>query len=669
MRERGAPAILVVLALSAVPVPAADAIVEAGPPARAKLAPRVAWAESHDISPPLRSIPPVAGRAVSDEPSLNLVLPGRVGARSGTGAVDACYVPEAAPVLVPMPPPLASFEGVPNRNNRVPPDTVGDVGPRHFVQWVNLSLAIWDKSGALLYGPVNGRTLWAGFGGICETHDNGDPVVVYDGLADRWLVSQLAFDWPGNFHECIAVSETGDPTGAWYRYDFPWSATTLNDYPKFAVWPDAYYMAVNQFDGGTQGWRGQAAAAFERERMLLGQPARMVVFDLYDVNPGYGGQLPADLDGPIPPPAGAPAWFAEVDDDAWGWGSDRLQLFEFHVDWSDTSLSTFGLGGNPDAVIDLTAAGLSFNSDLCGYARACIPLPGGYAVDALSDRLMWRLAYRNFVSWEALTASHTVDVDGLDHAGIRWYEVRGLDTAAPFIAQAGTVAPDSDHRWMGSLASDGAGDMALGYSVASSATYPSIRYVGRLASDPPGTMPRGEGTLAAGAGSQTGALRWGDYSSMSVDPADDCTFWYTQEYYSASGPYPWQTRIGAFKFDSCGTCPLLGVPVLSAARETSAVALSWTTASNAGAYDVIEGDLMALRANGGLFAPSVTGCRADGLTTTSLLLAGPDPAPGGASWYLVRAKRGVCRGTLGDVANGGSSPRDAGLGGATAACP
>jgi hypothetical protein len=631
-------------------------------------APRVVWAAALDVSPPLRSIPEVPRRALSDEPSLNLVLPRRIGARTGAGTVDACYAPGPALDAGPMPAPLASFDGVSNLNDRVPPDTIGDVGPAHYVQWVNLSLAIWDKSGNLLYGPVSGRTLWSGFGGICETNDNGDPVVLYDALADRWLASQLAFDWPGNFHQCIAVSVTGDPTGAWYRYDFPWSPTTLNDYPKFAAWTDAYYMAVNQFDGVSQAWRGQAAAAFERERMLSGEPARMVAFDLYGVNPDYGGQLPADLDGPIPPPAGASAWFVEVDDDAWGWPGDRLQLWKFHVDWADTSRSTFGAGGHPDAVIDLTSAGFPFDSNLCGYARSCIPLPEGGRADALSDRLMWRVAYRNFGSHQSLTANHTVDVDGLDHAGVRWYEIRGLDTALPFVVQAGTVAPDADHRWMGSLAMDGAGDMALGYSIASGTTYPSVRCAGRVASDPLGTMPRTETALVTGSGSQTGAARWGDYSAMSVDPADDCTFWYTQEYYAASSPYGWRTRIGSFKFDSCKACPLVGASALSADREPPGIRLSWSAATNAGTSDVVEGDLSALRSTGGDFAASVSRCLADDTTATSLHVDEPEPAPGAGLWYLVRGKRGVCRGTFADAA-GGPQSRDTGIASSPAACP
>ncbi len=665
MQRRVTATFLAVLALG---MAAASARAAApGPPAPAKRPPVVRWSAHHDLSPPLRAIPRPAQRAESEEPSLNLVLPGRRGTKPGTGTPDVTYALATLVSGSSMPSPGTGFEGIPNLSNRVPPDTEGAVGPHHYVQWINLSLAIWDKKGTLLYGPVPGRTLWTGFGGICETHDNGDPVVLYDSLADRWLASQLAFDWPANFHQCIAISQTGDPTGAWYRYDFPWSQTTLNDYPKFAVWPDAYYMAVNQFDGSTQAWLGQAVAAFERDKMLAGQPARIVVFDLFAVNPNFGGQLPADLDGPIPPPNGEPAWFVEVDDDAWGWPSDLLQIFKFHVDWTDTTQSTYGVGGNPDAVIDLSAAGFPFDSNMCNYSSACIPLPGGSKVDALSDRLMYRLAYRNYGTDEALTVNHTVDVDGQNHAGIRWYDIRGLESASPFVAQAGTVAPDADNRWMGSLASDGAGDMALGYSVAGTATFPSVRYSARLASDPPGTMPQAEGTIVAGAGSQTGASRWGDYSTMSIDPADDCTFWYTQEYYSANSPYGWQTRVGSFKFASCGTCPLVDATSLSASRDATGTHLAWSTAANATTYGVVEGDVAALQAGG--FAGAVLRCLAGGLSSTSLDVTEVDPVPGNGYWYLVRGEHGVCKGTYAETAGGGSSGRDANINASPSSCP
>jgi hypothetical protein len=567
-----------------------------------------------------------------------------------------------------MPPPLVSFEGVDNRNGKVPPDSNGDVGPQHYVQWVNLSLAVFDKAGNLLYGPVDGNTIWQGFGGICETHNNGDPIVLHDPLADRWVLSQLAFDWPHDFHHCVAVSATADPTGPYHRYDFFFHEDILNDYPKMGVWPDAYYVAVNQFVAATGEYRGQGALAYERAPMLAGGPARVVYFDLFTVNPNFGGALPSDLDGPLPPPDGSPAFFVEVDDDAWGWPVDRLSLWRFHVDWADPSRSTFGVGGEPDAVLDLAALGYGFDSDLCSYSTSCIPQPGGSLLDALSDRLMYRLAYRNLGRGDVLVVLHTVDVDGLDHAGIRWYEIRDPG-GTPFVSQAGTYAPDEDHRWMGSVAMDGAEDVAVGYSISSFRTYPSIRYVGRLAADPPGTLPRTEATLVAGTGFQTGASRWGDYSSMSVDPTDDCTFWYTQEYYTTTSGFTWQTRIGSFRFDSCRRCPLLGLPELAVGRTPLATRLEWTAGANAMAYDVIEGGLLALRSSGGDFSASVRGCLANDLEARLLDVEEADPVPGDGFWYLVRPVRGLCQGSYEEDEASLFASRDEELARAASSCP
>lgn len=647
----------------------AEALAASDPLCRAAL-PVVVEAIRHDTSPPLRSLPPIPPQALSDRLSPRPPFPNRAGRSTDpfSPALDPALSPEALADAGPMPPPLVSFEGVNNRNNKVPPDTNGDAGPAHYVQWVNLSLAVWDKRGNLLYGPVDGNTIWQGFGGICETHNNGDPIVLHDPLADRWVLSQLAFDWPHNFHHCVAVSATPDPTGAYHRYDFFFHDDVLNDYPKMGVWPDAYYVAVNQFLAETQEYRGQGALAYERSQMLVGGPARVVYFDLFAVNPAFGGALPSDLDGPLPPPEGSPAFFVEVDDDAWGWEADRLSLWRFHVDWADPSRSTFGVAGQPDAVLDLTAAGYAFDSDMCGYATACIPQPGGAKVDALSDRLMHRLAYRNLGDREVLTANHTVDVDGTDHAGIRWYEIRDPG-GAPYVHQAGTFAPDADHRWMASVAMDGAGGIAAGYSVSSSTTYPSIRYAGRLASDPPGTLPRTEATLAAGTGFQTGASRWGDYSSMSVDPTDDCTFWYTQEYYTTTSGFTWQTRVGSFRFDSCRNCPLLGLPVLSVGKKPLGTRLEWSAAANAAAYDVVEGELGALRSTGGDFSSSVRSCLADGLEATSLDVEEADPPPGGAFWYLVRPVLGLCQGSYDEEAPSLAGSRDEELSAVAGSCP
>jgi hypothetical protein len=440
-----------------------------------------------------------------------------------------------------------SFEGLGNLDGVLPPDTVGDIGPNHYVQMTNFSFAVYDRNGTLLYGPVNNNTLWGPLGGVCATSNDGDPVVLYDQAADRWLMSQFALpNFPrGPFYQCIAVSQIGDPTAAWFLYVYLINDNKLNDYPKFGVWPDGYYMSTNQYrcNGPFNcSWAGEGVVVFERDKMLVGDPAaRGVYFD--DPDPDLGGMLPADWDGAAPPPVGAPNPFVQVDDDAWGYPNDRLWIWDFHVDWSNPTASTF--------VADRSINTAPFDSNLCGYARNCIPQPGGTDVDALSDRPMFRLQYRNFGTRQVLLANHTVDVGGADHAGVRWYELNDTGTGWE-IYQQGTYAPDSDHRWMGSIAMNGAGDIALGYSVSSEATYPSIRFTGRLDADPLGLMTQGEGTLVDGGGSQSHSTgRWGDYSMMAVDPTDDCTFWYTQEYYPSNSSAGWHTRIGSFKLAAC----------------------------------------------------------------------------------------------------------------------
>jgi hypothetical protein len=412
---------------------------------------------------------------------------------------------------------------------------------------VNLAFAIWDKNGNQLYGPFNTNTLWQGFGGPCETTNDGDPIVLYDHLADRWMMSQFALPrFPrGPFYQCIAVSQTPDPTLAWHRYEFTISSDKLNDYPKFGVWPDGYYMSINQFKYNfvSCSWGGAGAVVFERDKMLLGQPARMVYFDLLNTDANLGGMLPADLDGPAPP-ANTPNYFAQMDDNAWGYSPDQLQLWKFQVNWSNPSSSSFTLG--------TTLPTASFDTNMCGYSRNCISQPGGTKVDAIPDRLMYRLQYRNFGTHQTLVTNHTVDTNGSDRAGIRWYELR--DTGSGWeIFQEGTFSPDANHRWMGSLAMNGLGDIALGYSISSTSVYPSIRVTGRLDGDPLGQMTQGEGIIVTGNGYQTHSSgRWGDYSAMAVDPVDDCTFWYTQEYYAAASSAGWQTRVGSFKLRNCG---------------------------------------------------------------------------------------------------------------------
>jgi hypothetical protein len=532
----------------------------------------------HDRSPALRDIAPLPPTAGPKFRERRLARLGNL--RFPRGPADLDPAVQSSPGATSTPLIDTSWEGVSSDAQAgivgvvLPPDTNMDVGPSHIVQWVNLTFAVYDKSGALLYGPASGNTLWQGFGGACETSNDGDPIVLYDHLADRWFMSQLAIpNFPnGPFWQCIAVSTSPDPLGLYYRYAFAIHETKLNDYPKFGVWPDGYYLAVNQFQCSDLfppfgfyacDWAGQRALAFERDKMLLGQPAQTVAFELPLSN--RGGMLPADLDGPGPPP-GTPNYFVQVDDGKWFSPAvaDRLQIWPFHVDWANPASSTFG--PNPpgsDVGIEVTTA--PFDSDMCGYAPNCIPQPGvdilglpSPPVDALSDRLMYRLQYRYFGTHETLVVNHTVDVDGTDRAGIRWYELRNGGSAWS-MHQQGTYAPaDGLHRWMGSVAMDAAGNMALGFSVSSLITSPSIRYVGREATDLLNQMGL-ETTIIAGTGYQLHSSgRWGDYSTMSVDPTDDCTFWYTQEYYANVDILygaNWQTRIASFKFPSCGSAP------------------------------------------------------------------------------------------------------------------
>ncbi len=539
-------------------------------PARGAAVPVVIAADRHDRLPRLRDValgrPPLGEEVKEREPRWRRV------SRHPSGLLaDSIVQTTPAPSLIPTP--VQSVEGVGNVNGVLPPDTNGDVGPNHFVQWVNLSFAVYSKGTSttppsLLYGPAPANTLWSGFGGPCETRNDGDPIVRYDHMADRWVMSQLAVPNSflgllfGPFYECIAVSATPDPLGAYYRYQF--SFTKLNDYPKMGVWSDGYYMTMNQFSAISLQFAGQGVVAFDRDRMLAGLPASAIYYDLASVDMNLGGMLPADLDGPAPP-AGSPAYFVQVDDDAWGAEPDQLQIWKFHTDWTNPAQSSF-----------TRAAALPtapFDSNLCGYSRNCIPQPGTTAkVDAMSDRLMYRLQYRNFGTHESLVVNHTVDADGNDHAGIRWYEVRNPGTF-PVIYQQGTYAPDSDHRWMGSAAMDSAGNIALGFSVAGPLTFPSIRYTGRLATDPPNVMTLGEADLMVGSGSQLHASgRWGDYSSLVVDPVDDCTFWYTQEYYAATSEAGWQTRIGSFSFPNCQSSSSSDLPAVSIAASTPTAA-------------------------------------------------------------------------------------------------
>jgi subtilisin-like proprotein convertase family protein len=412
-----------------------------------------------------------------------------------------------------------------------PPDTDGDIGPNHYVQIVNSSFTVFSRTGAKLLGPATTKTLFAGFTGACANTNDGDGVVRYDRLADRWVIAQFSVNGGnGPFFQCVAVSTSPDPTGSYNRYQFSYSA--FNDYPKMGLWPDAYYTTYNMFPNNI--FAGAKVCAFDRAKMLTGGAATQQCFD---TTSAFGGLLPSDLDGKIVPPAGSPNYVLAIDTNA-------LDFWKFHVDFTTPANSTF---------IGPTTIPVAAYTPLCNGGTCVVQPSTTQKLDSLADRLMNRVVYRNFGDHEALLLTHAVAAG--TGGGVRFYELRTPGTA-PTMFQQGTYAPDSAFRWMSSAAFDKQGDIAMGFSTSSSTINPGLRYTGRLPSDPLGTMGQGEATLVAGTGSQTGGLsRWGDYSSMNIDPTDDCTFWFTSEYLAATGSFNWRTRIGAFKFPGCNAGP------------------------------------------------------------------------------------------------------------------
>jgi len=505
--------------------------------------PKVFNNSRHDTSLPLKQL---AGRGPmpSKQTDREMAEPRATRGPLSGGRADAVASPLAAPLEGVST--VIGFDGQSADDNRrvfgfafVPPDTNGAVGASQYVQMVNVTLAVYSKrDGTLELGPVPIHSLWNGFGGLCENggetatySDGGDPIVLYDHIADRWLVSQLQFDETfTKTAQCVAISTSSDATGSYNRYQFDFGVN-FPDYPKFGIWPDAYYNSINVFPG--KSFAGAQACAFDRAAMLAGRAATAICFQQPS---SVSSLLPADLDGSRLPPSGAPNYFVGLAD------STHLNLFRFHADFANPTASTF----NGPVLIDVAPF-----TEICARAttRACIPEPQpGEKVDGLSDRVMFRLAYRNFGDHEALVANHTVQGGAL--GGVRWYEIRNPGTT-PSVFQQGTIVdPDTDF-WLGSIAMDRAGNIALGFSAMSKRDFSSVFVAGRKASDPAGSM-FGPMQLALGSGVQVNSFkRWGDYSSMTVDPKDDCTFWFTQEYYISSGSFNWATRVAAFKFDSC----------------------------------------------------------------------------------------------------------------------
>jgi hypothetical protein len=528
-----------------------------------------------DVSPPLTQlaigVTPEPDKKDKKEKKKDGMLPLHGGSQAATDpALQASAGTGAAPTLG------LDFEGVGQgftgpagtySVNSAPPDPNGAVGPNNYVQIVNEAFAIFDKSGTAIYGPVPTNTLWSGFGGGCQSNNDGDATVVYDRAADRWVFQQFSVSTTP-YLDCVAVSKTGDPTGQYNRYAFQYS--NFPDYPKVGVWPDAYYATFNLFSSSTGPFVGPEICAWDRAKMLAGQPASQ---QCQTLGTNDGGMLPADSDGATPPPAGAPNPIVEF-------GTNALLLYKFHVDWSNTANTTL-TGPTTIPVAPFTPA--------CNGGGTCIPQSGTtQQLDSLADRLMYRLQYRNFGDHDSLVVDHSI-VAG-SSVGVRWYELRNVTspTISPVVYQQGTYAPDSSYRWMASTAMDGKGDIALGYSVSSSTLHPAIRYTAHATTDPLGVMGQGEGSIIEGAGSQTKYLgiqplsRWGDYSSLGVDPSDDCTFWYTNEYLASNGAFNWHTRIGTFKVAGCGTTASPDFTV-SAAPSSQTVTAGGSTTYTAGA--------------------------------------------------------------------------------------
>lgn len=441
----------------------------------------------------------------------------------------------------------AGFEGPQGKADaRNPSDNSLGVGPNAIVQIVNSRLAIFTKQGAqypstgkALLGPVVTNTLFAGFGGPCEKQISGDAVVRYDQLADRWLFVLPIFRRPtdqpnATYGMCYAVSTSPDPMGTYYRYEF--SRPLFPDYPRPAIWTDGYYLPSSTGDTVIQ----KHACAADRNKMLQGLAAneQCVIVD------GVSFLNFADIDGRHLPPAGMP----EIVMAAGGtqlhdvFEDNGIYAWKLSVNWDDSSKTQLS---GPEKI---NVAPYHFMCN--GQLSKCVPQPEtDVRLDSQGDKLMQRLVYRNFGRYQSIVASHSIDTR--NGGGVRWYEFRLDKSGTPQLFQQGTYAPEGDYRWLPSIAMDRKGDIGVGYSFGGSSIYPGQRFAARMAGDPKGQMTLHEAVLAEGEASQKNTLRWEDYTTLDIDPSDDCTFWYVGDYFK-KGEEDYSTRIGAYRLPGCG---------------------------------------------------------------------------------------------------------------------
>ena len=511
--------------------------------------PEVNEALQADVSAPLREMatPPRADaprRVIPiGRPKLQQMMNAaavRSQAASGDGALQTAILPTVLTVSGAVNVPGLGTGFGSYKVSGSPSDANLAVGDIQVVQWVNFQYAVFDKTGKVLAGPFDGNNFWKGFGNVCETNNQGDPIIQFDKLAHRWVASQGLFNIRVT---CIAVSTTPDALGSYYQ--FAYGQNNFPDYPKFGIQPNGYFQSLNSFSNDGSTYLGATVCAYDRVGMLAGRKsAKQVCFTTpttFD-----DSLLPADLDSAdVLPPSGQPEVFLGSIANTPPNGN-VIYKYLFNIDFARPRSATFtGTGGTmPISVADFQ---LACGGDL----TACIPQPDiNDTLYAIGDRLMYRLAYRNFSDHQSWVVSHSVNTP-TGQVGERWYEFRAPPNSTNLgVYQQGTYAPDSDNRWMGSIAMDKAGDIVLGYSVSSKSTYPSIRYTGRTPADPPGTMQT-ESPIVNGTGSQIGgAGRWGDYTSMAID-ADGCTFWYTNEYYLTTSTFNWSTQIASIRLPGC----------------------------------------------------------------------------------------------------------------------
>jgi hypothetical protein len=509
------------------------------PGAHSQTDPEVVYEIYHDTSLPVRQYPselPAAAPALRVRPLPRRILP--VAGLAEADAVEQVFALPTVSATI-----SHNFDGMPDSANGllagVPPDQNLAVGAIQVVEVINTAYQVFNKStGASLQAPKQISSIFTGVSGLCgqgpTSANYTDPIVLYDKKAGRWFIVIVAAD--GRFstgNECIAVSSTSDATGTYHRYAFSFGTNVLNDYDKFGVWPDAYYGAYNLFSPTK--FLGARACAYQRSAMLAGTAAKAICF----TNVNEFSFLPSDLDGATAPAVGEPNFFVDL------FSTNALHLFKFHVDFTTPSNSRF-TGPIAIAVPSFTQA--------CAATGTCIPQLGtSDQLDSLGDRLMFRLAYRNLGTHESLVANHAAKTS-VAASGVRWYEIRNPNVT-PVVFQQGTLTSGSTSLWMGSIAMDKVGDLALGFSESSSTIHPTVAFTGRTPSDPLGTM-EGISIIFAGKGSQTGGTvnggnRWGDYNGMAIDPSNDCTFWYVNEYIPSNGNFNFHTRIASFKFPTC----------------------------------------------------------------------------------------------------------------------